>query len=441
MEPGPIKPPWQAVQWHTTLVRPDTVFLAGPATSKADWEHTFTAQETTLHTLRKRINDYERERGQSEWEYYKKIVNPYELVYTQKKYPDFPESVCFMHPLSRSYFKMVEILHITRFFEELGSGAPRLRSAHVCEGPGGFIESFLDGASRRRLEPQKVTAMTLRPNQPNVPGWKRAATFLHKHRVIKIAYGADGTGDLLSVANQDAFIRECGPKVQLFTGDGGFDFSLDYDAQERTMFPLLVASARVGLEVLAEGGVFVLKFFDFYHEGTRDLLTFLSDQFRMWTLYKPATSRPCNPEYYFVGKGLKRVSAAALALVRSWAQVMDKPSPPAAETPAQAITEAAPSSSTTSLSAPPILHRLLAPSSAPSSPLDTLNEAAVSSQIAYLERVFHLIDSNQLQSVKGAMLAHHEQVSYTWCRQFNVPVYPERCRTIEASRAALPSPF
>jgi 23S rRNA U2552 (ribose-2'-O)-methylase RlmE/FtsJ len=420
------------------------VFLAGPVTSKTAWEHGFTAQETVLHTLRKRINDYERERGQSEWEYYKKIVNPYELVYTQRKYPDFPDSVCFMHPLSRSYFKMVEILHITRFFDELGSGAQRLRSAHVCEGPGGFIESFLDGASRRRLEPQKVTAMTLRPNQPNVPGWKRAATFLHKHRVIKIAYGADGTGDLLSVANQEAFIRECGPKVQLFTGDGGFDFSLDYDAQERTMFPLLVASARVGLEVLGEGGVFVLKFFDFYHDGTRDLLTFLSDQFRTWTLYKPATSRPCNPEYYFVGKGLKRVSAAAMALVRSWAQAMDRPSPPATEVllspflgksvRTEAATEVAPSSPLPLPLPPPILHRLLAPSS-PSSPLlDILNEAAVSSQIAYLERVFHLIDSNQLQSVKGAMLAHHEQVSYTWCRQFNVPVYPERCRTLETTR-------
>ena len=438
METGPVKPPWQLAQWHTSLVRPDTVFLAGPVASKADWEHTFTDQEAVLHTLRKRINDYERERGQSEWEYYKKIVNPYELVYTQKKYPDFPDSVCFMHPLSRSYFKMVEILHITRFFEELGSGTQRLRSAHVCEGPGGFIESFLDGASRRRLTPQKISAMTLRPNQPNVPGWKRAATFLHKHRVIKIAYGEDGTGDLLSVANQDAFIRECGGKVQLFTGDGGFDFSLDYDAQERTMFPLLVASARVGLEVLAEGGVFVLKFFDFYHEGTRDLLTFLSDQFRSWTLYKPATSRPCNPEHYFVGKGLKRVSAGALALVRSWAAAMDR----SAVAPA---TESSPiiTPSPLSVSPVPILQRLLASSSprAPTAPnplLDALNLAAVNSQIAYLERVFHLIDSNQLATVKTTMLAHHEQVSYAWCRQFGVPVYPERCRVIEA---AVPRPL
>lgn len=460
METGPVKPPWLSVQWHTSLVRPDTVFLAGHVASKADWEHTFTSEEAVLHTLRKRINDYERERGQSEWEYYKKIVNPYELVYTQRKYSDFPDSVCFMHPLSRSYFKMVEILHITRFFDEIGSGAPRLRSAHVCEGPGGFIESFLDGADRRRLTPQKATAMTLRPNQPNVPGWKRAATFLHKHRVIKIAYGEDGTGDLLSVANQNAFIRECGAKVQLFTGDGGFDFSLDYDAQERTMFPLLVASARVGLEVLAEGGVFVLKFFDFYHKGTQDLITFLSDQFRTWTLYKPATSRPCNPEYYFVGKGLKRISAAALALVRSWATAMGRPSPPSVPSVLPSAPSASPSASaplTEPLAHPvppvstvPILQRLLA-SSEPNPLLDSLNLAAVNSQIAYLERVFHLIDSNQLQSdplqrgglqtVKTAMLAHHEQVSYAWCRQFGVPVYPERCRAIEATAHRLHTPF
>jgi 23S rRNA U2552 (ribose-2'-O)-methylase RlmE/FtsJ len=410
-------PPWQTVRWYSPfrepLVDKTTFFISAPSAPLADvsgatstpipsaWSHTFTAEQAHLHTLRKRINDYEQECGQSEWEYYKKVVNPYEFVYTQKKYTDFPESICILHPLSRSYFKMVEMLNVMDFFQEM-IRLPFLRSAHVCEGPGGFIEGFLDIASRKRQTVKTVTAMTLKPVQPNVPGWKRATSFLRARRNIKVTYGADGTGDLLNYENQEAFLKECAFKVHFFTGDGGFDFSTDYDAQEQTMFPLLVASARIGMEVLAEGGFFVLKFFDFYHEGTCDLLRFLSTQFRSWTLYKPATSRPCNPEHYFLGRGFKRPSAAALALIRSWTKRMCGPSPVA-------------------------MPRLLDPATLPTSPpfssiLEELNAAAVRCQIAYLERVFHLIDSGELVSVKKQMLTHHEQVSYAWCRQFVVLV-------------------
>jgi 23S rRNA U2552 (ribose-2'-O)-methylase RlmE/FtsJ len=405
-----VKPPWQTVQWYTPqrnpLVDKTTLFVTKDTADV--WSHTFTAIQTHLHGLRKRINDYEQERGQSEWEYYKKIVNPYEFVYTQKKYPDFPDSLCLLHPLSRSYFKMIEMLDIMEFFKEFKHES-FVRSAHVCEGPGGFIEGFLDTASRHRARVASATAMTLKPAQPNVPGWKRATSFLRAHRNVNIVYGADGTGDLLVYENQNAFLRDCRYKVHFFTGDGGFDVSMDYDAQERTMFPLLVASARIGMEVLAEGGFFVLKIFDFYHEGTRDLLRFLSTQFRSWTLYKPATSRPCNPEHYFLGRGFKRPSAAALGLVREWTRQMCG-------------------------SSPHILQRLLDPATlAPSfsALLNDLNDKAVEQQTAYLEKVFALIDSGDFDGKKEEIMAQHEQISYTWCRQFHIPMYPMRCRQME----------
>lgn len=420
-------PPWQTVQWYSSqdapLVDTATLFVseadtAASAAVAADaWTHTFTSEQAHLHALRKRINNYEQECGQSEWEYYKKVVNPYEFVYTHKKYEDFPDSVCLMHPLSRSYFKIVEMLDVLGFFDRHARTA-RLRSAHVCEGPGGFIEGFLHMATRHNHPVASATGMTLRPTQTNVPGWKRAAGFLQANSNVKVVYGADGTGDLLSYENQTAFVRDCSHKVHFFTGDGGFDFSTDYDSQERAMFPLLVASARVGMEVLAEGGDFVLKFFDFYHEGTRDLLRFLSTQFSDWTLYKPATSRPCNSEHYFLGRGFKTPSAGALALVRSWVQRMCGGAAPA---------------------------RLLDPTTLPtsfSSLLDTLNATAVQSQIAYLEKVFQLIDSGTLEDKKVALIAHHEQLSYLWCRHFRVPVYAKRHRAISAAmRLTWPKTF
>ena len=58
--------------------------------------HCATTEEAQLHDYRNQIYDYEQQctHGRN-WEYYKKIVNPYELVYTQRKYDNFPDSICF----------------------------------------------------------------------------------------------------------------------------------------------------------------------------------------------------------------------------------------------------------------------------------------------------------------------------------------------------------
>jgi len=82
-----------------------------------EYNHIVLEEEATLHEYRNRINDYEISLTNGKnWEYYKKIVNPYELVYTQRKYENFPDSICFLKPLSRSYFKMIEMLDLIGFF-------------------------------------------------------------------------------------------------------------------------------------------------------------------------------------------------------------------------------------------------------------------------------------------------------------------------------------
>jgi 23S rRNA U2552 (ribose-2'-O)-methylase RlmE/FtsJ len=408
--------PWSCIAWHTRIDHDFAYCSSLPDSSEntivlpAVWHHTFTEQQTLLHENRKRINEYERSSGTSEWEYYKKIVNPYELVYTQKKYANFPDSICILNPLSRSYFKMIELLSVADFFTNLPKQTMKLASAHVCEGPGGFIQGFIDACDRKRITTLSH-AITLKPRQANVPGWKRASQFLQKHRTVQIHYGSDGTGDLLNYQNQNDFIAACEPKPHLFTGDGGFDFSMDYDSQEQTIFPLLLASVRTGFEVLRPGGFFILKFFDLYYAGTRDLVYFLSQHFMKWTLYKPAISRPCNPELYFVGKSFCPPKPAALAALRGW------------------------SAAACRLDAP---IRLFAhPISEPfSSTLESIIEQSVKKQIVYLEKVFTLVKTQNPDEIKR-LLQHHEQVSYTWCRVFNAPVYSARIRSIEASRTCL----
>jgi hypothetical protein len=57
------------------------------------------------------------------------------------------------------------------------------------------------------------------------------------------------------------------------------------------------------------GGDFVLKLFDTELKCTTDLIAMLAYCFDSWTLYKPALSRPCNAEKYFLGKGCRVVPA------------------------------------------------------------------------------------------------------------------------------------
>ena len=126
-----------------------------------EYNHTISEEEATLHEYRNRINEYETTLNNGKnWEYYKKVVNPYELVYTQKKYDNFPESICILKPLSRSYFKMTEMLELINFFGTFRS--ENVRGAHVCEGPGGFIEALYDEAFKNRKKVQTSIAMTLK---------------------------------------------------------------------------------------------------------------------------------------------------------------------------------------------------------------------------------------------------------------------------------------
>jgi len=68
-------------------------------------------------------------------------------------------------------------------------------------------------------------------------------------------------------------------------------------------FPLLLASFIIGLTCLAKGGTIVIKLFDIYSEVTQDLILGSARLFEKFTIYKPATSRPCNSERYFIASG------------------------------------------------------------------------------------------------------------------------------------------
>jgi 23S rRNA U2552 (ribose-2'-O)-methylase RlmE/FtsJ len=373
-----------------------------------EYNHTISEEEATLHEYRNRINEYETTLNNGKnWEYYKKVVNPYELVYTQKKYDNFPESICILKPLSRSYFKMTEMLELINFFGTFRS--ENVRGAHVCEGPGGFIEALYDEAFKNRKKVQTSIAMTLKSKQSNVPGWKRASQFLQKNRNVRILYGEDDTGDIMKPENQQYFIDYCihpayGGKMNLFTADGGFDFSCDYTKQESLIFPLLLASTKIGFEVLRKGGVFILKLFDFYEKATVDLLYFLSCHFSEWTLYKPATSRPCNPEQYFIGKGFTGCTDEVFDVLRLWCSMLEN---------GQQVQSLFKSDYSMEFKRT----------------IEELRKHSFNTQTEYLEKVFFIIDKNDEELIQN-YLKKNEKTSYEWCLRFKVPISSTRHRSI-----------
>jgi 23S rRNA U2552 (ribose-2'-O)-methylase RlmE/FtsJ len=304
---------------------------------------------------------------------------------------------------------MIEMLDIIKFFDIFRT--ENVRAAHVCEGPGGFIEALFEEAFKNKKKVQTSIAMTLKSKQTNIPGWKRASHFLQKNKSIRILYGQDDTGDIMKPENQQFFIDYCvhpnyGGKMNIFTADGGFDFSCDYTKQEKMIFPLLMASTKIGFEVLKKNGVFILKMFDFYEKATIDLLYFLSCHFNEWTLYKPAMSRPCNPEQYFIGKGFTGCTDEVLDIMRLWCSILENNQP---------------------------LESLFK-NDLPNDFLRTINDLRTYSfnrQTEYLEKVFFMIDKNDDTLIQN-YLKKNEKSSFDWCLRFKVLISPRRHLVVDS---------
>ncbi len=246
---------------------------------------------------------------EGKWDDYKKITNPYEYIFLSWNRRS-SRSVAIRQPLSRSYFKMIELwkrLNLGSELEDLAERHDGLVTAHAAEGPGGFIEACSIAAEKQCWEFKAAHAITLRSDAKNIPGWRKAAAFLAENPQIAIHNGADDTGNILIKANQDAFVSTLrttySEGAHLFTADGGFDFSSDYNAQEDSVFPLLLAEAIIGLRVLSRGGALIIKCFDTLEQPTIDLIWLLGRAFRSWGLMKPRTSRAGNAERYIVCKG------------------------------------------------------------------------------------------------------------------------------------------
>ena len=244
-----------------------------------------------LSNIKQQIDEYS-----NYWDYYKKLTNPYEFIHTQV--PEIKFSICKYKPLSRSFFKMIEIINTFSFLCEKNT----INCFHLAEGPGGFIEAF---NYKRNNKGDKYYGMTLISDDVNIPSWKKSSHFINNNKNVIIEYGSTKTGDLFIKENLLYCNDNYANTMDYITADGGFDFSVDFNKQEELSMKLIIAQIFFAIIMQKEGGNFVLKIFDIFKFKTVEIIFLLSNLYDYVYIYKPYTSRVANSEKYVICKNYK----------------------------------------------------------------------------------------------------------------------------------------
>ena len=88
--------------------------------------------------------------------------------------------------------------------------------------------------------------------------------------------------------------------MDIITGDGGFDFSIDYNRQEESVAPLIFTQIIYAISMQKPGGTFILKIFDVFQNITVEMIYLLSLFYKEVSVSKPKTSRIANSERYII---------------------------------------------------------------------------------------------------------------------------------------------
>ena len=287
------------------------------------------------------------ELDQNIWEEYKTITNPYEYIYAYNNYyrKNDIKSVSLIKPLSRSFFKMIEMIY--EFFPEItttnttpntttnttnNTTTKSIITLHIAEGPGGFIEAtrYIRNINIRRNN-DIAFAITLldkplfysAPINTIIPEWKQSGFFLKTHPEVIITSGEDNTGDITNPKNiihlanticTTNTIPSTTPSTtpnttpntsnnqlaNIITADGGFDFSIEYNYQEQASCKLIFSEIIAALKCQQPTGGFICKMFDTISYFSTEMLYLLYICYGEIAIYKPFTSRNANSEKYII---------------------------------------------------------------------------------------------------------------------------------------------
>ena len=239
------------------------------------------------------------EKNSKLWDDLKKFSNEYEFVYTSS-YGSF-KNISNIYPISRSYFKLWEILHD---FDLINiKNDEFFISCHLAEGPGGFIEclyKYIIKYITDNFRNIKIYGSTLLSDNSSIPKWKLKKN-IQEHFNLILNYSLDESGDLYYINEVNKLITKIGKhNCNLITADGGFDFSNNYNHQEKDFMNLFISEAYIMLNLLKNNGNGIIKIYDIYSKNSIKIMYIISLFFEKIYIIKPLTSRPANSEKYIL---------------------------------------------------------------------------------------------------------------------------------------------
>jgi 23S rRNA U2552 (ribose-2'-O)-methylase RlmE/FtsJ len=252
------------------------------------------------------------------WDKFKKYTNPYEFIHSI--IPNTRQSICTYKPLSRSFFKMIEMTHMLNILNDLPRD--KCKSFHLAEGPGGFIEALVFLRKNRNDEYYGMTL--LEDTNVNIPGWRKSKGFLFENPNVIIETGSDGKGDLMNSMNLIYCYKKYKGQFDLITGDGGFDFSIHYLSQEMVSASLIISQISFAIAMQKHGGTFIIKMFDTFSKVSLDILYLLSNIYETVHFVKPHTSRYANSEKYIICKNFRINDSQRQDLINSLFKLLVK---------------------------------------------------------------------------------------------------------------------
>ena len=188
-------------------------------------------------------------------------------LYTTLPYTNM--SISKYKPISRAFFKITEIYNA---FNLINYDFP-IKTFHLAEGPGGFIEAT---AKMRNNKKDTYVGMTLLNKQDNnIPGWKKSEKFLRKYENVRLEYGITKDGDLCNKNNYKYCCEKYKNNQEVITADGGFDFSIDFNNQKRMAVKLIFVQVAYAIAIQKFNGSFILKMYDLFLKSSIDIIHLL----------------------------------------------------------------------------------------------------------------------------------------------------------------------
>jgi 23S rRNA U2552 (ribose-2'-O)-methylase RlmE/FtsJ len=255
--------------------------------------------EATTMEVKDRISKYSNNRY-NEWDHMKKMTNPFEMIFSNTH-----DSISKKRPISRSYFKLREIVldYWDRVTASSKDDSP-LTTAHIAEAPGGFIECMIDFEREGLMHLRDLHGLSYIVKDRKIPSWRVPRDYIGDKVHLNKMSGDNLDGNIYEMSDVREFIGRVGTGTCDFvTADGGFDCSGDFNVQESKFALMLSSEIYIALSVQKAGGAFVVKVFDMFEEATARILSCLKRFYATMSIIKPSTSRPANSEKYILVSG------------------------------------------------------------------------------------------------------------------------------------------